>query len=112
MHLQRQTAQRAVAFDFEPRVIALARVVDVELGQQRPELILRTAQHRRTRDDVFGDRVLHEQVRRDDRNLAACEHRLVKHAARSAPMVRVGVGEDDSRDGPPAAMLETNVPCP
>ena len=76
------------------------------LGQQRPELILRAPQHRRAGDDVFRNRVLHEQVGRDDRNLAAGQRLLIEHAARAAPMVGMGVGEDDGRHRPLAAMLE------
>jgi hypothetical protein len=75
------------------------------LGEERPELILRPPQHRRPRDDVFGNRMLHEQIGRDDRNLAACEHLVIEHAPRAAPMVGVGVAEDDGGDRALAAML-------
>ena len=86
----------------EPAIDLAARA----LGEQRPELILRAAQHGRAGDDVLGDRVLHEQIGRDDRHLAAVQRRVVKHAARPAPMVGVGMREDHGGDRPLAAMLK------
>ena len=89
----------------EPAIDLPARA----LRQQRPELVHRAAQHRRTGDDVFGDRVLHEQIGRDDRHLAAGERCVVEHAARTAPMVGMGMGEDHGADRPLAAVLEVKL---
>ncbi len=79
------------------------------LGEERPELILRAPQHRGPCDDVLRDRVLHEQIGRDDRHLAARERFVVEHAARAAPMVGVGVGEDDGGDRTLSAVLEIEL---
>ncbi len=65
--------------------------------------------HRRTRNDVFRDRVLHEEIRRDDRHLATRQRFIVEHAARATPMVGMGVGEDHGRDRALAAVLEVQL---
>ena len=70
------------------------------LGEEWPELVLRPAQHRRARNDVLGDGVLHEQVRRDDRHAAGRQRILLQHAARATPVVGMGVGEDHGRNRP------------
>ena len=79
-------------------------------GEQRSELVLRTPQHCTPRDDVLGDRVLHEQVRRDDRHAGTGERILLQHAARAAPVIGVGVGKDDGRDRPLASISSVSTP--
>ena len=88
----------------EPAIDLAART----LLQERPELILRAPQHRGSRDDVFRYRMLHEQIRRDDRN-AARQHRVIDHAARAAPVIGMGMGEDHRGNRTPAAMLEIQL---
>ena len=136
MHLRRRFAvRRHLEFEFEPVDDALVAGRDDEvgrtqqrhrarrhrlaepaidlparpLGEERPELVLRAPQHRRTRDDVFRNRMLHEQIWRDDRNAAARQRLVIEHAARAAPMVGMGVGENDGGDRPPAAVLEIQL---
>ena len=53
--------------------------------------------------------MLHEQIGRDDRHLAAGQRFVVEHAARAAPMVGMGMGEDDGGDRPLAAVLEVEL---
>ena len=53
--------------------------------------------------------MLHEQIGRDDRHAAARQRLVVEHAARAAPMVGMGVGEDHGRDRPLAAVLEIEL---
>ncbi len=50
--------------------------------------------------------MLHEQIGRDDRDFAARHRLVIEHAARAAPMVGVGVGEDHGGHRPAATMLE------
>ena len=53
--------------------------------------------------------MLHEQIGRDDRNAAARQRLIIEHAPRPAPVIGVGVGEDDSSDRLPAAVLEIEL---
>src|SRR6266436_6258092 len=95
----RNSATEPAAIDLPPRTP----------GQERPELILRAPQHRRPCNDVFRNRMLHEQIGRDDRDVAARQRRVIEHAARAAPMVGMGVGEDDRGHGTLSAMLEIEL---
>src|SRR5262245_27843168 len=64
-------------------------------GEKRPKLVLRATQHCRPRDDVLGNRMLHEQVRRNDRNTAAGYCGIIEHSAGTAPMIGMRVAEYD-----------------
>ena len=53
--------------------------------------------------------MLHEEIGRDDRHPAAGQRLVVEHAARAAPMVGMGMGEDHGGDRPLAAVLEIKL---
>ena len=79
------------------------------LCQEWSELILRAPQHRGTGDDVFRNRMLHEEIGRNDRDFAARHRLIIEHAARATPMVGMGVGKDDSGHRASAAMSKIEL---